>query len=96
VRHLTYGESDLLHHESLQDAIADKEAVMPAETWGAVAAATGMWIIASVCLIGADARASRPDGVLWTAASSEKVASHPTLVRRSWTATRAGVRTAGL
>jgi hypothetical protein len=69
---------------------------MPTDTWGAVAAATGMWIIASVCLIGADAKASRPDGVLWTAASSEKVASHPTLVRRSLTATHTPVRTAGL
>ena len=69
---------------------------MSSETWGAVAVATGMWIIGSMSFINADARAARPDGVLWTSASSEKVASHPTLVRRSLTATQAGVRTAGL
>jgi hypothetical protein len=83
-----------MHH--LRTAIDYKEAVMPAETWGAVAAATGMWIIASVCLVGADAKAARPDGVLWTSASSEKVASHPTLVRRSLPTTHGALHTAGL
>jgi hypothetical protein len=42
-----------------------------------------MWIIAAGAVISSDTRASRPDGVLWTMASSDKVASHPTLVRRA-------------
>ncbi len=66
------------------------------QVWGTVAAATGMWLIASVALIGADGRAARPDGVLWTTASSDKVASHPTLVRRTLPWTPGVVRTATL
>jgi hypothetical protein len=55
-----------------------------------------MWLIASAGFIGTDAKAPRPDGVLWTSASSDKVASHPTLVRRSFPATPVAVHTAGL
>jgi hypothetical protein len=69
---------------------------MFADYWGAVAVATGMWIIASVALIGGDFKATPPDGIVWTATSSEKVASHPTLVRRSLPGTSGGVRTATL
>jgi hypothetical protein len=69
---------------------------MSSETWGAVVVATGMWLIASAGFIGTDAKAPRPDGVLWTSASSDKVASHPTLVRRSFPATPVAVHTAGL
>ena len=67
---------------------------MLSESFGAVALATGMWIIATAAIIG-DMKSTRPDGALWTTASSEKVASHPTLVRRSLPA-HSGVRTAAL
>ncbi len=66
---------------------------MSSDTWGAAAVATAMWVIASVSLMGADTKASS-NGVLWTLGSSEKVASHPTLVRRSLPPASAGIRTA--
>ena len=68
---------------------------MFADYWGAVAVATGMWIIACAAVIGGDTR-TIPDGVVWTVTSSEKVASHPTLVRRSLPRTSDAVRTAAL
>jgi hypothetical protein len=68
---------------------------MIADYWGAVAIATGMWIIASAAVISSDAKSIRSDGVIWTATSSDKVTSHPTLVRRSLPAA-SGVRTAAL
>jgi hypothetical protein len=66
---------------------------MSSETWGAVALAAGMWVIASGSVIGSDTL-GRPDGVLWTLASSDKVASHPTLVRRALSQRPGQVRTA--
>jgi hypothetical protein len=69
---------------------------MLTETWGAVAVATGMWVIASVAYVGGEAPAVRSDGTVWTASSSDKVASHPTLVRRSLPGTPALVRIADL
>jgi hypothetical protein len=64
---------------------------MSSETWGAVALAAGMWVIAAASVIGLD---TRHDGVLWTVASSDKVASHPTLVRRALPEKPAPLRTA--
>jgi hypothetical protein len=69
---------------------------MTSETWSAAALAAGMWIIAAGAVIGSDARTPRADGVLWTVASSDKVASHPTLVRRALPDKPASVRTASL
>jgi hypothetical protein len=69
---------------------------MTSDIWGAFAVATAMWVLASVTLIGADARVARPDGVVWTAASSDKVASHPTLIRRSLAGTPLPLRTTTL
>ena len=69
---------------------------MVTDNWGSFAVATGMWIIASVTLIASDSKALPPDGLVWTAASSDKVASHPTLVRRALPSTPAPVRTAAL
>ena len=66
---------------------------MSSDTWGAVALAAGMWVIASASVIGLDTRAPH-DGVLWTIASSDKVASHPTLVRRALPDKPVPVRTA--
>jgi hypothetical protein len=66
---------------------------MSSETWGAVALAAGMWVIAAASVIGLDTRAPH-DGVLWTVASSDKVASHPTLVRRALPERPAPLRTA--
>ena len=66
---------------------------MSSGIWGAAAVATGMWIIACVTLVATDTRPPT-NGVLWTLASSDKVASHPTLVRRSLPGTVAAVRTA--
>jgi hypothetical protein len=68
---------------------------MSSETWGAVALAAGMWVIALASVVGSDTSA-RQDGVLWTLASSDKVASHPTLVRRALPEKSAPVRTAAL
>jgi hypothetical protein len=68
---------------------------MLTDNWGAFAVATGMWIIASVTLIASDAK-TPPDGLVWTSASSDKVASHPTLVRRALPSNPAPVRTAAL
>jgi hypothetical protein len=69
---------------------------MFADYWGTVAVATGMWIIACAAVIGGDTRTIRPDGVVWTVTSNEKVASHPTLVRRSMPRSYDAVRTAAL
>jgi hypothetical protein len=69
---------------------------MLTETWGAVAVATGMWVIASIAFVSGDAPGVRSDGAVWTTSSSDKVASHPTLVRRSLPGTPARVRTAEL
>ena len=68
---------------------------MSSDIWGAAAVASGMWIIASVALIGGDTTAPS-NGVLWTLTSSEKVASHPTLVRRSFLGTVAATRMADI
>ena len=65
---------------------------MPGDTWGAAAVATGMWIIACVAVFGSEPRLPA-DGVVWTSTSSDKVASHPTLVRRSLPATTAAMGT---
>ena len=65
---------------------------MPGDTWGAAAVATGMWIIACVAVFGSEPRLPA-DGVIWTSTSSDKVASHPTLVRRSLLATTAAIGT---
>jgi hypothetical protein len=59
-------------------------------TWGAAAVATGMWIIACVAVFGSEPRLPA-DGVVWTSTSSDKVASHPTLVRRSLPGTTAAI-----
>ena len=66
---------------------------MSSETWGAVALAAGMWVIALGSVIGSDTL-GRPDGILWPLASSDKVASHPTLVRRALPERPAPLRTA--
>jgi hypothetical protein len=68
---------------------------MTSVIWAAVAVATGMWITAAVTLINTDGRHD-PTGVVWTSASSDKVASHPTLVRRSLPSTSTQIRTAAL
>jgi hypothetical protein len=68
---------------------------MSSDTWGAAALATGMWMIASVALFGGDTKPPI-DGVVWTLTSSQKVASHPTLVRRSLSSAAAALRTAEL
>jgi hypothetical protein len=68
---------------------------MSSDTWGAVALAAGMWVIASASVIGSGTGAPQ-DGVLWTIASSDKVASHPTLVRRALPEKPTPVRTATL
>jgi hypothetical protein len=68
---------------------------MFSETWGAFALASGMWIIASIALIAGDTAGPSRSGTVWTASSSDKVASHPTLVRRSLPGP-SGVRTAAL
>ena len=65
---------------------------MPGDTWGAAAVATGMWIIACVAVFGSEPRLPA-DGVVWTSTSSDKVASHPTLVRRALRATTAAIGT---
>jgi len=69
---------------------------MSSEILGAVAAATGMWIVASVAVIGGTAGPTPPDGIVWTSGSSDKVASHPTLIRRSLPGAPETVRTAML
>jgi hypothetical protein len=51
-----------------------------------------MWIIACVAVFGSEPRLPA-DGVVWTSTSSDKVASHPTLVRRSLPGTAAAVGT---
>jgi hypothetical protein len=61
-------------------------------TWGAAAVATGMWIIACVAVFGSEPRLPA-DGVVWTSTSSDKIASHPTLVRRSLPGTAAAIGT---
>jgi hypothetical protein len=69
---------------------------MSSEIWSAAAAATAIWIIASFTVISTAPKPARPDGVVWTLASSDKVASHPTLVRRSLAATPVSWRAASL
>jgi hypothetical protein len=69
---------------------------MSSDIWGAVAAATGVWIIATFTVIGTGPKPNRLDGVVWTAASSDKVASHPTLVRRSLATSSVSWRNASL
>ncbi len=69
---------------------------MSSDLWGAVAIATGMWVIGSINLIGSAGTVTPPNHVVWTASSSEKVASHPTLVRRSLPANPSPVRIAAL
>ena len=68
---------------------------MTSDVWAALAVATGMWITAALSLTNGDAGHS-PGNVVWTSASSEKVPSHPTLVRRSLPTTSTPVRTAAL
>lgn len=65
-------------------------------TWCAAALATGIWIVASTAVITDDGNSGRPDAVVWTATSSEKVASHPTLVRRAIPGSSTAMRTASL
>jgi hypothetical protein len=59
---------------------------MSSEIWGAAAVASGMWLIACVALIAGNTKLPT-NGALWTLASSERVASHPTLVRRAFPGT---------
>jgi hypothetical protein len=68
---------------------------MTSDVWAAVAGATGMWITGAMTLINTDGRHDTT-GVVWTSASSDKVASHPTLVRRSLPSTPTPMRTAAL
>ena len=51
---------------------------MPANLVATVVAATGLWAISAWSIITADGSTPRE---LWTVTSSEKVKSHPTLVR---------------
>jgi hypothetical protein len=68
---------------------------MSSDAWGAATLAIGMWVIA--CRAVFFGHSGPPaTGVVWTAASSDKVASHPTLVRRSFPGTPASIRTADL
>ncbi len=69
---------------------------MSSDTWGAAAHATAMWFIAGGAVLSGDITRTRPDGSVWTAASSEKIASHPTLIRRSNAVVSTRVRTAAL
>jgi hypothetical protein len=68
---------------------------MTSDVWAALAVATGLWITGALTLINTDAGHSA-GGVVWTSASSEKVASHPTLVRRSLPSNSTSIRTAAL
>ena len=51
---------------------------MPTNLVAAAIAATGVWAISAWTIIAADAS---PPRELWTVTSSDKVRSHPTLVR---------------
>ena len=68
---------------------------MSSDTLGATTLALGMWVIAcGAVFFGSSGPPA--NGMIWTAASSDKVASHPTLVRRSFPGTPASIRTADL
>jgi hypothetical protein len=68
---------------------------MTSDVWAALAVATVIWITGALTFISADARQVSGD-VVWTSASSEKVASHPTLVRRSLPTAPPHMRTAAV
>lgn len=52
---------------------------MSSNIWAAVVAATGLWIIVGLTVLLGPPR--QPGGDIWVVASSDKIASHPTLVR---------------
>jgi hypothetical protein len=51
---------------------------MSGNSLAAVVLATGLWIIIAVAVFGG---APRPNTDIWVASASEKVRSHPTLMR---------------
>lgn len=68
---------------------------MSSDTLGAATLGVGMWMIACGAVFFGDTRPPT-NAIIWTTASSDKVASHPTLVRRSFPGTPAAIRTADL
>ena len=62
---------------------------MPTNLVATAVAATGLWAISAWTILTADGSAPRE---LWTVTSSEKVKSHPTLVRAAVPRSLASVR----
>ena len=51
---------------------------MTSEMWAGLAMATGLWVLIAVALVSSPANAPKE---AWVATSSDRVRSHPTLVR---------------
>ena len=54
---------------------------MSSDTFAGLVLATGFWIIAAGALM---FEPDKPQGHIWTSTSSDKIASHPTLVRAAY------------
>jgi hypothetical protein len=51
---------------------------MTSDIWGGLAMATGLWVLVATALVSAPAN---PPKEVWVSTSSDRVRSHPTLVR---------------
>lgn len=66
---------------------------MSSNTLAALVFATGFWVIAAGALI---FEPTKPQGHIWTATSSDRIASRPTLVRAAYPPIVASARRSGV